>query len=146
MKKWFIENLLPDYRFSNLTDISADFFSNSDLIIFDADNTLVFPETAETKKEIIDWFYKINSRHKCILISNSRTIFERKDKISALLKCDVFLSHNKKPFRKLFQELKKKYNFEDSRVFVAGDKIFTDILFGNLNGAKTILVKPLGRK
>lgn len=146
MVKQVLKIFLPDFSFSNLTDIGFDFFKEVELIIFDIDNTLVFSETAETKKEIIDWFYKINSRHKCICLSNSRTIFKRKDKISELLKCDIFLSHHKKPFKRLFQELKEKYNFGNGKIFVVGDRIFTDILFGNLNGAKTILVKPLGKK
>lgn len=146
MKKGFIKNLLPDYKFSMLTEINQNFFMGAELIIFDIDNTLVFSETAETKKEIIDWFYKINSKYKCICLSNSRTIFNRKEKISKLLNCEIFLSRHKKPFKRLFQEIKEKYNFENDKVFVVGDRIFIDILFGNLNGAKTILVKPLSKK
>ena len=150
MTKKILKIFLPDFLFSNLTDIDADFFKEAQLIIFDIDNTLVFSEGPkgypETKKEIIDWFYKINSRYKCTCLSNSRTIFDRKERISKLLNCEIFLSRHKKPFKRLFKEIKKKYNFENDRVFVVGDRIFTDILFGNLNGAKTILVKPLGPK
>lgn len=146
MKKGFIKNLLPDYKFSDLTDINVDFFSNKDLIIFDIDNTLVFSETTETKKEIILWFKNINSQYKCIGISNSRTISQRKEKIFNLLGCEIFLSKHKKPFKKLFQELKDKYKFENDKVFVVGDRIFIDILFGNLNGAITVLVNSLSSK
>ena len=158
MVKQILKNFLPDFLFSNLTDIDADFFKGAQLIIFDLDNTLVFsegrpgvpsgsyPGYPETKKEIIDWFHKINSRYKCTCLSNNRAIFDRKEKISKLLNCQMFLSRHKKPFKRLFREIKEKYNFENDKVFVVGDRIFTDILFGNLNGAKTILVKPLGKK
>lgn len=146
MVKQILKIFRPDFSFSNLTDISFDIFKEAQLIIFDIDNTLVFSETAETKKEIIDWFYKINNRYKCICFSNSRTIFDRKEKISKLLNCEIFLSRHRKPFKGLFKEIKKRYNFENDKVFVVGDRILIDILFGKLNGAKTILVKPLGKR
>jgi len=146
MKRGVLQNFIPDCRFNKLEDISADFFFGSQLVIFDIDNTLVFPETAETKKEITDWFSKINSEYRCICLSNSRTIFKREKQISELLSCFIFLSRHKKPFKKLFEEIKKKYNLRDGKVFIVGDRIFTDILFGNLNGATTVLVKPLSNR
>ena len=146
MRKRFLKNFLPDFYFPKITDIKADFFSGSRLILLDVDNTLVFSETTETKKEIIGWFYGINNIYKCNLISNSKTIKKRSGAISKLLDCQIFLSPYKKPFKKLFLDLEKKYNFGNGKVFVVGDRIFTDILFGNLNGATTVLVVPLGGK
>ncbi len=146
MNKGILKNFLPNYQFNKLTDINSDFFLESQLIIFDVDNTLVFSETAETKKEVLDWFNGINSRYKCVCLSNSRTIFRRERQISKLLNCDVFLSRYKKPFKKLFEEIKTKYNLENGKIFVVGDRLFTDILFGNLNGAVTVLIKPLSNK
>lgn len=136
-------NLLADYSFQKITAIRPDFFSGAQLIIFDLDNTLVFPETTQTLKEITDWFSSINRAYKCVIISNSYTFKERAPKISQIFNCPVFLSSQKKPFKKLFQELKDKYNFENDKVFVIGDRIFTDILFGNINKSKTVLVAPL---
>ena len=150
MKKGAFRNFIPDYKFKKIIDIGSDFFSGAQLIIFDVDNTLVFSEGPEgypeTKKEVLDWFNRVNSRYKCICLSNNRTIFKREKQISELLNCDVFLSRHKKPFKKLFEEIKTKYNLEGGKVFVVGDRIFTDILFGNLNGAVTVLVKPLSKK
>lgn len=154
MVKKILKIFLPDFLFSNLTDIGFDFFKEAQLIIFDIDNTLVFsegrpggyPGCPETKKEIIDWFLQVRNKYPCICISNSRTIFDRKEKISKLLNCELFLSRHKKPFKRLFKEIKEKYIFENDKVFIVGDRIFTDILFGNLNGVKTILIKPLGKK
>jgi len=144
-----VKNILrifkPDFSFSNLTDIDPDIFKGAQLIIFDVDGTLFFSETAETSEEIIGWFKKINDQYKCVCLSNSRTIFNRKEKISELLNCEIFLSKHRKPFKKLFKEIKKRYNFENDKVFIIGDKILIDVLFGNLNGTKTILVKSLGR-
>ncbi|MEK7658404.1 MAG: YqeG family HAD IIIA-type phosphatase [Patescibacteria group bacterium] len=146
MKKGFIRNLLPDHRFEKIIDIMSDFFSGSQLVIFDLDNTLVFSEKTESTKEIINWIASIKNRYKCVCISNSRTAKDRAQKISKALDIDIFLSKEKKPSKKLFEEIKKKYNLGNGKIFVVGDRVFTDILFGNLNGAATVLIKPLSRK
>jgi HAD superfamily phosphatase (TIGR01668 family) len=146
MRKKGFKIFLPDFMFSNLTDIKTDFFLGANLIIFDVDNTVVFAETTETKKEVVSWFDEINRAYKCILLSNSATIFKREKQISELLHCKIFLSRHKKPFKSLFLEIKKEYNLGNGKVFIIGDRIFTDILFGNLNKMTTILVKPLSNK
>ena len=138
--------ITPNYRFNKLTDVDINIFSNKGLIIFDVDNTLVFSEDTKTKKEIIDWFKKINKSHKCICLSNSRTIKKRSDKISKLLGCEIFFSKYKKPSKKLFGNIKKLYNIKANGIVIVGDRIFPDILFGNLNGASTVLVNPLSAK
>jgi len=81
MKKSVAKIFLPDYRFKKITEISSDFFSGAGLIVFDVDNTLVFSETTEAKKEIVDWFCEINNRYRCVCVSNSRTIKQRQEKI-----------------------------------------------------------------
>lgn len=146
MKKYLIKNLLPDYKFKKLVDISSGFFIKADLIIFDIDNTLVFSETIKSTDEVVEWFLHIKNKYHCICISNSKTMFKRVKDISNLLGCEVFLSEHKKPFKKLFLEVKAKYNINKDNVFVIGDRIFTDILFGNLNGLTTILVDPLSNR
>jgi HAD superfamily phosphatase (TIGR01668 family) len=145
MKKG-LSNLLPNFQFLKINDIDSDFFSGADLIIFDVDNTLVFSETARTTKEVIDWLYKINNKYRCVCLSNSRTIVKRQKQIAELLGCEIFLSHHKKPFKRLFVEIRKKYNLKSGKVFVVGDRIFTDILFGNRNGATTVFVQPLNKE
>lgn len=144
MKKGLVKNLLPDYRFKSITDINPDFFSGAGLVIFDVDNTLVFSETTETKKEIINWLNNIRSRYRCICLSNSRTILKREKRLSELFGCEVFLSRHKKPSKRLFLEIKNKYGIDEGKTFIVGDRIFSDILFGNRNGIITILVDPLG--
>lgn len=147
MRKLFIKNLLPDYEFAKITKISQDFFAGAKLLIFDVDNTLFFSETTIIEKEIIDWFKPINQKYNCTCLSNSSTISERKEKISELLGCEIFLSRRKKPSKKLFEEIRKKFKLNNNdKVFVVGDRILTDVLFGNKSGAVTVLVKPLSRK
>lgn len=137
--------LIPSYKFKHLRDIDPNFFSGTGLIIFDLDNTLVFSETAESPKEIISWLASIKKKYNCICVSNSRTAKNRSGRIFATLGADIFLSKKKKPSKKLFNEIKNKYK-PNGKIFVVGDRVFTDVLFGNLSGAETILVKPLSEK
>ncbi len=141
-----LKNLIPNYRFKKITDINPEFFNGAELIIVDLDNTLVFPGTVDTKKEIIDWLSNIKKKYHCIIFSNSFSFFKRAERLSEIFNCELFLSKNKKPFKKLFYQMQKKYNFDAERVFVVGDRIFTDVLFGNTNNAKTVLIDPLTGK
>jgi len=140
-----IKIFFPDFRFEDVTKIDVNLFNGSDLLIFDVDNTLVFPETSQTKKEIIDWFSKIKNNYQCICLSNSSTIKRRKDDIEKILNCKVFLSKYKKPSKKLFLEIKKEFPLAKN-IIAIGDRIIPDILFGNLNGMTTILVDILSPK
>jgi HAD superfamily phosphatase (TIGR01668 family) len=146
VNNFLIKNLLPDYRFKRIIDISPDFFIKAELIIFDVDNTLVFSGTIKSTNEVIEWFAQIKNKYHCICISNNGTIFNRAKDIANLLGCEIFLSKHKKPFKKLWKEVKVKYNIDKANVFVVGDRMFTDILFGNLNGLTTILVNPLSSR
>lgn len=138
-----LKNFSPNYRFNKITGIPQGFFSGAELIIFDLDNTLVFSETTDTTKEIAEWTDKISRIYNCVIVSNSPSSSKRAENIFRILNCKVFSSRHRKPFRKLYEELKIKYGFENGKVFVVGDRLFTDILFGNLNKIKTVLVNPL---
>lgn len=134
---------LPSFKYKKIIDISGDIFLGSELLIFDLDNTLVYPETIKTKKEIIDWFFKINAKYNCVIISNSGSFPKRAKKVSEIFNCSVFVSRHKKPFPALFYELEKKYKFKKDKVFVIGDRVLTDVLFGNINGTASVLTSPL---
>ncbi len=144
LKKRFFNNLIPDYRFKNITDIPLDFFEGSELIIFDLDSTLVVSGTVSTTQEIIARVHEINKKYRCIIFSNSFSFAHRGPKIIDIFHVDLFKSWHKKPFKVLFLQMKDKYHIvENDKVYVVGDMRTTDILFGNLNNAKTVLVAPL---
>ena len=141
-----MKNFQPNHSFANVLEIDKRIFRGKELIIFDIDNTLFFPETTKINPEILTWFKKLKKNHNCICFSNSKTIAERKDAISSLLKCDIFMSDHRKPSKKLFKEITGKYSVNPNKVVVIGDMRFTDILFGNRNNATTILVRPMSTK
>jgi len=136
------KKFLPTYKFDKLTSVGADLFSGANLIIFDLDNTLVFSETTKAPEEIIGWMAGIKNKYKCVCVSNSRTARKRAQTVFDIFGIEIFLSNRKKPSQKLFKEVKERYGAE-GLIFVVGDRIFTDILFGNLGGVKTVLIKPL---
>ncbi len=140
------KNFIPDYRFKKIINIPSEIFRGAELIILDLDNTLVASGTLETTKEVIDWVANIKKNYHCIIFSNSFDFYRRAPKIATLFDCELFLSRSKKPFRGLFLKMKEKYQIGNSEVFVIGDHLFTDILFGNSNGAVTILVDRLTAK
>ena len=137
-----MKTIFPDYEFEDVTKIDENLFKNKDLIILDIDNTLVYPETTKIREDIQKWFQKINKKYKCVCFSNSLTIKKRKNEIKSQLNCDFYISRNKKPSKKLFKKIILRYNARPEKTLVIGDFRFTDVLFGNLNNATTILVKP----
>ena len=141
-----MKNFQPNHSFTNVLEIDKRIFRGKELIIFDIDNTLFFPETTRINPKILVWFKELNKMNHCICFSNSKTIAERKDEISSLLKCDIFMSDHRKPSKKLFKEIVNKYSVNPEKVLVIGDMRFTDILFGNRNNATTVLVKPMSNK
>ena len=136
----------PNYSFDNVLSIDKRIFKGKQLIIFDIDNTLFFPESTKIRPEILTWFKKVKKKYNCICFSNSKTIRERKDAISSLLKCDLFMSTYSKPSKKLFKEIVDTYSVNPEKVVVIGDMRLTDIWFGNRNNATTILVQPMSNK
>lgn len=141
-----LKKFIPNYRFKKITGINPGLFYGAQLIIFDLDNTLVFSETTNTTKEIASWFSEFKNAFLCVVVSNSRSFARRAEKVEQLFSCDAFLSKHKKPYNKLFKEIKNKYRLKSGKIFVIGDRLFTDVLFGNFNGATTILVDPLSEK
>lgn len=143
MKKGIISNLLPDYCFNSLAEINSALFFDTDLVIFDLDNTLVFPETCVSNAQTLEGFRKIARGNKCIILSNSKTAKKRKNEVERLFGCKLFLSENRKPFYPLFKEIEDEYELKNKKIIMIGDRILIDILFGNLNNALTILIKPM---
>lgn len=140
-----IKKFFPDYKFKNIASIDPGVFLGADLIIFDIDNALFFPETTDIPKETLDWFLRIKDKYQCICLSNSNTIRRRQQEIEKILGCKVFLGKRKKPSKKLFFEIKEKFP-EAKNIIMIGDRVFPDILFGNSNGMKTILVDIISEK
>ena len=137
-------DLSPRYTFKDVTEIDPKVIQGKKLLIFDIDNTLFYSETTKIRKDILHWFKGVQKKQKVVCFSNSFTIRERKSVIESLLGCEVYLSRERKPSKKLFGEIIEKYKVSAKDVLVIGDFHFTDVLFANRNGATSILVRPIG--
>ncbi len=133
--------VLPDYEYDDIVDIDDALLKGKNLIIFDVDNTLVFPETTTSKKKIIKWVRKRAKEYTCVCVSNSKTIATRARKIERLVGCKVIISRHKKPWNGLFRDIERVQPVVPKKTVLIGDRILTDILFGNAHGMTTILVK-----
>lgn len=109
-------------------------------LLFDLDNTCVGYHVNTPPKELHELFDKLTKMgFKVILFSNSPN--KRLANFSTL---NILLHpSSRKPFKKSFNKILKKYHYQKNNVCIIGDQLFTDILGGNRVGIKTCLVDPL---
>ncbi len=138
-----MRSLFPQHEYASVLDIDSSVFKGKELLIFDVDNTLFYPESTEIRADIRKWFQSLQKQYRCVCLSNSHTIRDRQWEIREKLGCELFFSRHKKPSKKLFKEILDTYKVSPDKVVVVGDMRLTDIRFGNRNGATSVLVKPL---
>lgn len=130
--------LKPDLKLSSILKLSPEIFLKNDInvLLLDIDNTLIEYDGHLSKKVIV----KVEDLKKYVtiyLVSNNRD----KNKVTIISKQLGVRGFSKayKPWS--FNYFKK--NLKNKKVAVCGDQLFTDILFGKLMGAYTILLNPI---
>ena len=140
-------NLLkPQYRFNRITDITVEDLEKNDikLVLLDADNTLSFHGSHEPFPGVLEWIDEIKKNGIVpVIISNNK---EQRIKPFAEKMGLDFISEGKKPLPQGFMKACEKYGIVPEKTAVIGDQIFTDVLGGNLIGAKVFLTEPLGKE
>jgi len=136
--------LKPQYRFNTVLDISAEDLKSAGakLVMLDADNTLSLHGSQEPLKGVPEWIEEIKkSGIKLVIISNNS-----KNRIKPFAeKLGLpFVYKGAKPLPKGFKKACKMFGVLPKETAVIGDQIFTDVLGGNLFGAKVFLTEPLG--
>lgn len=112
-------------------------------LILDLDSTIMVSKSGEISSDIREW---LDAAHKAfggaivVLSNNKREEYMRQ--AEGVLNIRV-IGHGKKPFAKGFIKALESLNLSESEVAVVGDRALTDILGGNMNGLKTVLVWPL---
>lgn len=139
-----MKNIIPEHHFSDVTQIDEKVFVGKELLVFDIDNTLFYPESTAIRKDILIWLQELKKKYRCIGLSNSFTLKKRRDKIEKILGIPVFGGKYKKPTKKLFKILQDVYPYPAKHMVMIGDMRLTDVWFGNRNGMHTVLVDPLG--
>jgi HAD superfamily phosphatase (TIGR01668 family) len=112
--------------------------------IFDLDNTIMPPYTAELSEAMRDWLTSLTARgFAYIVVSNNHNIAYMKqaeEHIGVRV-----LGPAKKPSRTILREALDLLELPANQVCVVGDRPLTDIWGGQRLGATTILVDPLQR-
>ncbi len=134
----------PRYRFSNILEITPEEIKNSGAkaALVDADNTLSLHDSQEPYPGVLEWIRKtVESGIPVIIISNNskERIAPFADRLGV-----PYIEKSAKPLPKGFLKACKRVGIKPGEAAVIGDQIFTDVVGGNLIGAKVFLTEPLG--
>lgn len=134
--------LIPDMYQESIYTINYDKLKKDNVkcLLFDLDNTCVGYREKFPTKELEELFVKLTKKgFKVIIFTNAS-----RKRVVPFVKLHVIChSSSKKPFKKSFQNIMKKYKLAKEEICIIGDQLFTDILGGNKVGIKTCLVNPL---
>ncbi len=136
--------LKPTYRFESVLDITPEDIKNSgaEIILLDADNTISLHGSQTPLEGVTEWIALMKSEGiNLIIISNNSK--ERIEPFANSLGLP-FVYKGAKPLKKGFLLGCKKLGGRPEKAAVIGDQLFTDVLGGNLVGAKTFLTEPIG--
>ena len=140
----FLNLLKPHYRFNRITDITVEDIKKDGikLVLLDADNTLSLHGSQEPMEGVFEWLFEIKKNGIVpVIISNNKE--QRIKPFAEKLGLD-FISESAKPLSKGFKKACEKTGIKPGESAVIGDQIFTDVLGGNLFGAKVFLTEPIG--
>ena len=109
-------------------------------LLFDLDNTCVGYHEIFPTKELEELFNELTKKgFKVIIFTNA----SQKRTVPFVKLHIICHTSSKKPFKKNFNKIMKKYRLAKEEICIIGDQLFTDILGGNRVGIKTCLVNPL---
>ncbi len=110
-------------------------------LILDVDNTLTTHDNPVPHPEVQRWLEVMRQAGvSMIILSNNHP--PRVKPFAELLGLP-FTADAAKPLPKGFRRAARELNLPKEQIAVVGDQIFTDVLGGNLFGAKTVLLQPI---
>lgn len=128
---------------NNVYDIDVSFFTRNKIkyILCDLDNTLDAYYNETPSKEAIEFKNKLDKVGiKLIVISNNTK--KRVEKYASSLGTE-FIYNTRKPLTFKLKKYIKVKEIDKNNAIIIGDQVFTDVLFGNRLGIKTILCDNL---
>jgi len=110
-------------------------------LILDIDNTLVATHVKEAGEKVGKYIKDLKDNGIIpVIVSNARK--HRVEEFCKSLEVDyIYKAH--KPLGGGFNKAMEIMGLSKDKVAIIGDQLFTDILGGNLNGIRTILIKPI---
>ncbi len=141
--------LIPQFHVKNVAEVLPDILKMQGIegVIFDKDNTLTVPYGEEIHPSIKDTFdeYKKVFGEKIAIMSNSAGTRDDKDyeharRVESALGINVLRHDRKKPGG--IEAVAEYFECGQKKIAVFGDRLSTDIVFGNRYGMYTVLVDP----
>ena len=133
----------PDLYLKSITALTPALLGRWGIrgLILDVDNTLTTHGNPHPHPEVLRWLKTMREHHiEMAILSNNTS--RRVQPFAKELRMS-FIASAKKPLRSGFERAAAKLGLAKDKIAVVGDQVFTDILGGNLWGAKTVLVKPI---
>lgn len=141
-----IKILYPDFIFSSVREIDADFFRKNNIknVILDIDNTLV-PYTVERPTQLATAFFerlKSEGINVCLVSNNN------KKRVNLFNDGTGFyaVARSCKPLRFAIHRAMRHLNAKPEETAIIGDQVFTDVYGGNRSKITTVLVDPIEMK
>ncbi len=135
--------LKPDYNLVSLFDIDFKEMKSKGInaVLFDLDSTVMPSKSGEYPQKVKELLDSLKQNFVVAIISNNKNK-EYVEKVQSMSDFPV-IGHANKPSPKIMREFLKSVNINPSETIVVGDRPLTDILAGQLLGAKTVLVDSI---
>ena len=133
----------PDVMRKRISELTPELLAQLGVqaLVLDVDNTLTTHNNPVPDKDVLLWLEDMHRRKIPMLIVSNNSA-QRVAPFAAELRLP-YTSDALKPLPVGFMRAAKRLNLPPEKIGIVGDQIFTDILGGNLFGAKTILVEPM---
>ncbi len=138
--------LKPDFNLVSIKDIDVNLLQEQGVkaILFDLDSTVMASKSGVFETWVLEMFDSLSEKFCVAILSNNKKV-EYIEKARSQCKIDV-VGHANKPNPKTLLSYLKEKNIEPKNAVMVGDRPLTDILAGQLAGAKTILVDSITRE
>lgn len=133
----------PDFRFTSVLDITPDFLRQNGIaaLLLDIDNTLSHHFSQTPIDGLDGWLGTMSAAGiKTVLFSNAR-----ESRVAPFAE-RIGVGHITKAMKPLpfgMLRARRLLGVKLKNTAIVGDQLFTDMLGGNISGAKTILVTPM---
>ena len=139
-------NLVPDYIFDDIYDITPDFLTSLGVkgVILDIDNTLVPYENATPTESVLAWLSALNGVGiKCAIVSNNNK--SRVEVFNEQLRLPAY-HWSAKPFADSVNRAICDIGTDKASTVFIGDQILTDVWAAHNAGIRAMLVSPIKDK
>ena len=150
----------PDYIIRGISDINPLDLDGISAIFFDYDNSVAGfgEEIKDPERKALERLGEAGIKPFVVTNAHASRINTIRDNLTGLIDPENIINPEcctdtrfssimaEKPSSKMIEYALARYSLEASQVLLIGDRIFNDIIAGNIAGVRTALVPPLGRE